>query len=275
VTATKPLVNGSDNGTNISIATCPEIISTTPSHNSNNITGNSNISITFSQAMSLDSVNINSIAVNGSVSGKMDGVFSLSGTNIISFNPDRNFIAGEDITVSITKHVENTLGKMLLYPGIVSFSISSASAPGAFAYSTDLPQNPYKTRILAPGDFNKDHFPDIIVGNNDQTTSLFLNNTTGNYSLNYNGLPDEVNFGSANDILTVDLNKDGYLDFVTGTTDYGINTYINNRTGSFTSNTINGIGTSNLKAGDLEGDGDIDIVVADASGRRIYILLND
>lgn len=79
---------------------------------------------------------------------------------------------------------------------------------GSFKEVTSMPLPGRTPRAMVAGDFNRDGIPDLIVGDEDGTLSLFLGDGTGNF-----GSAREVaHFDSVVSIAVADFNKDGIPD---------------------------------------------------------------
>lgn len=79
--------------------TPPTVTSTTPANNATNVAANTNIDITFSEAVSFDT---NSFTISGSVSGVVAAaIVGTSPTTSYTLNPDTDFSAGETVTVTL------------------------------------------------------------------------------------------------------------------------------------------------------------------------------
>lgn len=131
---------------------------------------------------------------------------------------------------------------------------------------------------MAIADFNNDGKPDFVVGEGaDQEFRIILNTTTVADTLT---VGDDTSIGTGADVLdviAVDVNLDGDMDVVVLTA-AGISIFTND--GDYTSITAPGFslidtaaGNANgilLLAGDLDVDGDVDIVVVRANGIDTY-----
>lgn len=125
------------------------------------------------------------------------------------------------------------------------------------------------------GDVDNDGDLDFfILGVLEQTstiaTDLYLNNGLGSYSLDTQNTFEDLNNGA---ISCVDTDGDGDLDVIfTGQNSFGIsksNIYLNNSSGLFTldpnSTTIAGVHFSEHTLGDIDSDGDDDLIITGLS----------
>ncbi|MDP3790726.1 MAG: FG-GAP-like repeat-containing protein [Candidatus Omnitrophota bacterium] len=164
--------------------------------------------------------------------------------------------------------------RILLNSGLGSFSdVTALNLPAVSgnAVSLDL------------GDANGDGAPDIIIANKNTRDILLINNSGGVFSKDAGfNLPGVIDGSS--DIRFCDLNSDGAVDIITAnnevvdTSSLRNRVYVNNGLGQFTDNTEIMLPGDNeysevLDYGDVDGDGDIDVVVANHDQNSI--LIND
>jgi len=145
----------------------------------------------------------------------------------------------------------------------------------------------FSTRSLATGDLDGDGDLDIAVGNAGQQNLIYLNDgSSGFYTGAVNCLtpPDNAScFGTGTDatrsLAVGDLDGDGDLDLVAGNYSQMNTVHLNNGSARFDwSGTNRSFGpgidnTQSIALGDLDGDGDLDIVVGNRGPNAVY--LND
>jgi hypothetical protein len=147
-------------------------------------------------------------------------------------------------------------------------------------------------KALAAGDFNQDGRADLVIGQRLGDISVLLSDTDGNFSapvLVHQGLPENTawgQYGEVADIVVADFNSDGLLDIADVTSD-GDDAHGNPTTaivslgdghGGFSvrnvlSDNVNQTAVS-LAAGDIDGDGDVDVLIGNYDSGRIGVLLN-
>ena len=130
---------------------------------------------------------------------------------------------------------------------------------------------------LAIADFNKDGHPDVaVLGDNNGTLYILLGNGDGTLQPPA-GYPSNTDTGAASAIAVGDFNGDGHLDVVAAVA-YGSNTdlyllvFLGKSDGTFEKpkETSYSLGLASMVAGDFNGDGMLDLALANSSG--LYVL---
>jgi hypothetical protein len=201
--------------------------------------------------------------------GNGDGTFKSHvdyTTNLFPFAVTAADFNGDGkLDLAIAESNSNTLGILL------------GNGDGTFQSYVDYAVGVNPTGIAA-GDFNRDGKLDLALANiNSNSVSILLGNGDGTFQA-------QVQYASGADTYTVtteDLNGDGKLDLVTANTGKGSGTTVSvllgNGDGTFQPHVDYTVGTSPSCAAvaDLNGDGKLDLAVANQVSNTISILLGN
>ncbi len=161
--------------------------------------------------------------------------------------------------------------------GDVRRSLAFSSSTYPFAGNLGAPTFPID---VAVGDVTGDGWPDIVAANrafpSGESIGVFKNkqNGTFNSGIVYNS------GGAAEALALADLDGDGDLDIVIAqriNSSFPVTLMLNNGSGVFTasSNLAAGQVPIDVDAGDIDGDHDNDLVVADINGGKLFVLRNN
>jgi len=136
------------------------------------------------------------------------------------------------------------------------------------------------TLVVVLGDLNRDGHLDVVVGNTSgQTNKIYLNNGSGGFPASGTSLGSET--GATLALALGDMNRNGALDVVAGngSTTISNRIYLNNGSGGFPATGI-AFGavnepTTSLALGDIDGDGDLDVIVGIQGGFSNRLFFND
>ena len=199
------------------------------------------------------------------------------GSGNFSSGTPMNFGSGGNFVVAADMNGDGHLDLAALNSASQTVSILLGSGTGSFTPASTLNTgvSPYG---IAVADFNQDGFLDLAVGNADGSVSIFLGNGSGNFSLATSfetGAP-----GTA--LATGDFNEDGIPDLAivnTGLAGVGTNGAVSVWTGSGNGLFVQGaqipVGTNPdaLVVADFNGDGHLDIVVANQAANSVQVLI--
>lgn len=160
-------------------------------------------------------------------------------------------------------------------------SLNGALSPAATSTTID-PAVEDRTRAVAVGDLDGDSDPDLAFGN-DGFNSVYFNDGTGGFARG-DAIPDDFFAGgNTRSAAMEDFNGDGHLDVVFAEFGGQANRiHFNNGSGTtqvFTAGDFVDLGAPTLKGdslatGDVDGDGDIDIVLG-VDGGYVKLFRND
>jgi hypothetical protein len=256
-----------------------------PTANQRNALCAANVAVTFSQPLQntaavQDAVKVYSQQRGGRMSGSARGTATVSGSTL-TFNPTTDFLPGETVLVTTTRAATATGGATLARGRVHQFTTATSRAGGGvFLGNGNLPVGDGASDVKV-GDVDGDGDLDLLTTNYfGDTVSVLLNDGSGNYS---NGT-DVLLGGYLQSLVLGDVDGDGDLDLLTANTyDYGyINVRLNGgdatgtNTGEFSGGydlTVGHLPTS-LALGDVDGDGDLDLVTGNYYGGTVSVRLN-
>ncbi|MGI4871713.1 MAG: FG-GAP-like repeat-containing protein, partial [Janthinobacterium lividum] len=137
---------------------------------------------------------------------------------------------------------------------------------------------------VAVGDVDGDGDLDMLTANaSDNTVSVRLNDGTGNFTPPATN-PNPAVGSSPNSVALADVDGDGDLDLLTANGNFGssgtVSVRLNDGTGNFTPPATNpnpavGSYPQSLAVGDVDGDGDLDLLTANRGDNTVSVRLND
>lgn len=267
----------------LSAFTAPQVASVSPLPQVLNAVTNTEIVVTFTAAIDPQTIDSTTFMVFGRWSGVLPGVFSFENNDTrVRFTPSRNLFAGEYVTVSLSKGIQDNNGQPMVAGYAWSFwtevQAGSINIHEISQISVRQPGEGWiQTYGAYAGDLNGDGFSDYTVPNErSNDIRVFLNNGNGGYSnFTIHSLPNasrpSTNGGA-------DFNGDGVIDFAVGNTaNNRVNVLLGDGSGGFASSEsyTADMSVRGLSIMDLDGDGDGDIVTANRNGNNLSLLLNN
>ncbi len=165
--------------------------------------------------------------------------------------------------------------KTIFFAFLLTFSFS-VSAQVNFIDGS-IPLDSGSSRGVTFGDIDNDSDLDIYVANDGGQDKIWVNDGTGSFTSNDITGDVGISYYSAMGDVDGDGDLDMYVTKTGSSATYQNKLWINDGTGSFTSNDITGDGGPSRRAamGDLDGDGDLDIYVANDQFQQNKLWIND
>jgi len=252
----------------------PTITATSPSKNQNNVSGSSNISITFSEAMNQATLTSSTVRVSGSTSGLHAGIISFNGGGTIAtFNPTNDFAVGELVTVVLTTGVQNASDVAL--SNSFSWNFMTKTSTNGSSYTNTTYTTGYGPRDVRIADVDGDSDGDLVVLNYDwDNVSVLKNNGDGTFATKTDyPLGDNPLF-----LALADVDNDNDIDIIS-TNSFGLSLSVlkNNGNGTFAAKVdyATPYQSRTVSAADVNGDGFADLIAPTESKDSVSVFINN
>ena len=264
----------------------PTIAAVDPTRNRIHVPAAAAVSITFSEAMEVATASNTAIRVYGSLTGKRSGTFGGAGTAVATFAPNLAFKPGETVSVITTTAARNAGGTALARAHVYTFTAVAAPGPAAFIANPAIPSLSRPHAVYA-ADYDGDGDADLAIANSGSSfLTIQKNNGGGTFTA-----PTNVAYpGGGESIFAADLDGDGDLDLATANKSVGsVSIRFNDGTGAFSAlpaphddlptAIASGSQPSGIHGADFDGDGDVDLIVANkvstGSLGELPVFIND
>jgi FG-GAP-like repeat/Bacterial Ig-like domain len=263
-----------------------QVVSTQPGLNARNVSSGAPISATFDRPVNPATFTTQNFWAFARWSGPVAGAITFSnGNQTATLTPSRPFFAGEVVMLIMSHNLRGADNSALRAGGYtLMFTVGVAPSTGHFRQLqtiSDRDASGAQTRIYGglACDLNRDGWCDMTMVNEvSADLRVFLNRHDGSGLFQpvltpYTPIPFE---SSPN--RPADFNRDGFFDIVTTSDgDNKITFAYGNGTGGFSSTTQITAGGNPRGIGilDINGDGWLDVAVANVAGNSIMLLTND
>lgn len=280
----------SDTATGVSVSATPipdwpTITSLSPTANSGAVPRNSDVVVNFSRPMSAASASAASVQVfssqrGGKMYGTNRGTASVSG-NSIRFDPAQDFMPGERVFVTTTTAARSTDSLALQQSYVHEFTTATGGTGRGYfpdSSSVHILENPLRTGL---SDLDGDGDLDMVIAYKRSSPldsyhlSIQFNDGSGRFTESQN-IALSASLG-INKLELADFDSDGDIDIVIpGFFGSDLKMFTNNGSGFFSASQpfiLSNSDGGHPKAGDIDGDGDLDLAMA--SDGRLSIQIND
>ena len=223
-------------------------------------------------------MNVRSWLRSGALVSAMSAVLAPSGIGQVQFVPSQQ-LSGSDPTEALALGDIDGDGDLdLIFGNLGQNRVYVNDGTGTFTHApANMPSDSDLTRAVALGDVDGDGDLDLVFGNHAQQNRLYLNDGTGTFTdATSVRMPSDSDFTAA--LALHDVDGDVDLDLVVGNIGDLNRLYLNDGTGVFSDVTLtqippSGASTFHIALGDVDKDGDPDLVLGNSGQNRLY--LND
>ncbi|GGF10995.1 FG-GAP-like repeat-containing protein [Hymenobacter cavernae] len=270
---------------NQNAATALSVTALSPTRNALTAPRNTNVAVTFNQALTNSAGTLGSLKVFSQQAGGLKASSVTVSGNTLTANPNADFKPGETVFATLTTAAQSSNGASLAKPQVYQFTTATSPSAGTFSGGSNptVSNSTPSLRDVTLGDVDGDGDLDLLTANftnyfNPGSVSVRLNDGTGAF-----GSSQEVPVGSRSLALALgDVDGDGDLDFVTAngvspTASGVVNVRLNNSSGSFSGTQQVAVSGEpvDVRLADVDGDGDLDLLSVSSGISTASIRLND
>jgi len=239
-----------------------QILSVSPDQNAINVNGSTDITVVFDTDMDPATIGPNSFVVVSFLSGMIDGAIAYDApARTAIFDPDIEFMTGDNITVTLTGNIETASGAPLDNGFVWTFTIRADGSGGGYFHLDDIYDAGTYTRFVRVAELNGDGNLDLMVHNDNYIGARpFFGNGDGGFLVGTG-----LEWDPLRDLRLADLDADGDMDLAAVSFYWKAAVFYNNGDGSFAAPVDIGEVSEprQLYINDFDGDGDNDIAVTD------------
>jgi hypothetical protein len=253
-----------------------------PGPNVRNAPRSGTVAVSFSQPLATPPATDSRLHVfSAQRGGRLAGQTTAQGSTL-TFAPQHQLQPGERVAVTVVAN-DPTGNTRLTRSRVFEFTTAVAGGTGAFGGGTRIPAGQF-TDYMAAADIDGDYDLDLLtataIGNGITEIEVWRNNGSGTYAAD----PRVSVGGDLSGLIMADIDSDGDLDLLASTGSHGytnsparVSIRLNDGTGSFTVRPpleLTGL-PQDIVAGDIDGDGDLDVLTAATSGLGINLNRGD
>ncbi|GAB3702315.1 hypothetical protein GCM10027592_31600 [Spirosoma flavus] len=259
-----------------------------PVRNARNAPRTTNVGLTFNQSLSTNASTLGGVRVfsaqgDGLLRNGQGGSASVSG-NTLTFNPATNFKPGETVFVTSTTAIQSTGGARLNRGQVYGFT-TGVGGTGKGNFTAPATNSEVGVEVgafdVAVGDLDGDGDLDLVCASSLRSiVNVRLNDGTGRFTAPAVNPNFEVGATPRNVVLG-DVDGDGDLDLLTANQySESVGIRLNNGSASFIPHPTNpevsvGGGAWSVTLGDVDGDGDLDLLTANTNRATVSVRLNN
>lgn len=248
-----------------------ELLAIHPVPHASHVPADTLIALEFDQTVGETSFE-EGLRVEGRLGGPLAGTWSGGGTELLQFQPEASFLPGDEIRVTITTQLEALSGETLQHGMSYFFTVRAGPASGLDFAQRPIQGSSSNARDTRFRDADGDGDLDLYTAWEGTPEHICFLENTG--SADYCEQQLGANFRT---VEMHDIDGDGDLDAfgATGAFDTELNWFENTGTPPYTEHLISLQDPWTLTGGDIDSDGDVDVLAAVLLPDRLFWYAND